>query len=764
MSTAIGKQSSLFSPTQIAGCQLWLDSTDSSTLTTSGTAVSQWNDKSGSGNNATATGTIRTTGSINGKTALNWSGSVSTYFQGALVNSGTTLTAFSVFTMNASSYIVARILSLGKPGFKDFNNVLYTAAIERNSTKFDSYREGSARSQVNAIFGTPVQVCSQYDGTNHTMYLNGTGGTSVASSGNFGFTHYEVGTDFDEEALVPLNGQIGEVLYFSGSLTTLQRQQIEGYLAWKWGLVANLPSSHPYKQTPLYQLPPFPLVPRVANATNLLPLDPRSISGCSLWLDAADVTSVILSGSNVTQWRDKSGNGRHATPSGTGPIYTNNLLNGFPAPVFNNSVLTTPSYTLSPTNRITVFVLSRQTGFIGSGNSDFFLASADYNYFDLFNGPFAQSAKVNMNGIEFFLQNSSISGTNMITCVQSDGTTITGFLQGTQRVTTALGSIVYSLNNTSGWTIGAGNYIGPIFEVIVYNTNITASQRQQVEGYLAWKWGLVSSLPSSHPYKFPIAPFSYGVRRVGARSFLPTNISGCSLWLDAADTSSLTLSGASVTQWRDKSGNGTLLSVDAGTPVLSNFNSLPSISFNGASRMVSASYTRLQNVSHINWFVVANITNVNLIYGMLIGTQYATNFNSQNSLYLHQNTLLSFFRVSGGSAPSSVSINVSAGSMLASSATNFVNGTRSVFLNGSGTTASGGPTGTQDTATVNLYIGHDNYPGEDFITGTISECLLYTSLLTQSQRQEVEGYLAWKWGLQGSLPSTHPYKLFPPLP
>ena len=29
-------------------------------------------------------------------------------------------------------------------------------------------------------------------------------------------------------------------------------------------------------------------------------------------------------------------------------------------------------------------------------------------------------------------------------------------------------------------------------------------------------------------------------------------------------------------------------------------------------------------------------------------------------------------------------------------------------------------------------------------------------------RQQTEGYLAWKWGLQGNLPSNHPYKNNPP--
>ena len=36
----------------------------------------------------------------------------------------------------------------------------------------------------------------------------------------------------------------------------------------------------------------------------------------------------------------------------------------------------------------------------------------------------------------------------------------------------------------------------------------------------------------------------------------PTNIANCSVWLDAGDTNTVTLSGANVTAWNDKSGNG----------------------------------------------------------------------------------------------------------------------------------------------------------------------------------------------------------------
>jgi hypothetical protein len=43
------------------------------------------------------------------------------------------------------------------------------------------------------------------------------------------------------------NGYIGDFIFFGTSYTTLEQQKAEGYLAWKWGLQANLPAGHPYK-------------------------------------------------------------------------------------------------------------------------------------------------------------------------------------------------------------------------------------------------------------------------------------------------------------------------------------------------------------------------------------------------------------------------------------------------------------------------------------------------------------------------------------
>jgi len=45
---------------------------------------------------------------------------------------------------------------------------------------------------------------------------------------------------------------------------------------------------------------------------------------------------------------------------------------------------------------------------------------------------------------------------------------------------------------------------------------------------------------------------------------------------------------------------------------------------------------------------------------------------------------------------------------------------------------------------------------------TVNEVLGVDTALTISDRQRLEGYLAHKWGLAGSLPAGHPWKAVAP--
>ena len=256
----------------------------------------------------------------------------------------------------------------------------------------------------------------------------------------------------------------------------------------------------------------------------------------------------------------------------------------------------------------------------------------------------------------------------------------------------------------------------------------------------------------------------------GAPPFSPIDITGLNLWLDAADSSTITGT-TPVTQWRDKSGGGAILN-STGSPTLTTVNGLQSIFLNGSSHFSSAlGFAKLFGGTYASWFAVANVTNASTAnYGTIIGTNYST-ANSSVDMYINSGQLMNFFRkslyVGGGPSGSttpgtSISIALPSGSVVARTSVNLTAGTYDVFANGSGSASSGGPTGIFDSQPMTLQVGWDGYPGQTKSIGTFSECLLFTTALTTLQVQQVEGYLAWKWGLQAKLPAGHPYKLAPP--
>lgn len=56
----------------------------------------------------------------------------------------------------------------------------------------------------------------------------------------------------------------------------------------------------------------------------------------------------------------------------------------------------------------------------------------------------------------------------------------------------------------------------------------------------------------------------------------------------------------------------------------------------------------------------------------------------------------------------------------------------------------------------------DSATPSDFYWGDIGEIIMYDGILTDAQREQTEGYLAHKYGLQSQLPEGHPYKSINP--
>jgi len=64
----------------------------------------------------------------------------------------------------------------------------------------------------------------------------------------------------------------------------------------------------------------------------------------------------------------------------------------------------------------------------------------------------------------------------------------------------ACNSTVQRIGNRNNGITDSDGFAGDIVEM-VFVSGLTVADRQRLEGYLAWKYNLVSNLPLAHPYK-----------------------------------------------------------------------------------------------------------------------------------------------------------------------------------------------------------------------------------------------------------------------
>jgi hypothetical protein len=243
----------------------------------------------------------------------------------------------------------------------------------------------------------------------------------------------------------------------------------------------------------------------------------------SLWLDGAD-SSTITGTSTVSQWRDKSGNARNATTAVRSPSLLLNAQNGLSAISFTAASATkldTPDFSIAPNRQYCTFVVVSGAGLISSGNYPRIWVtkltgdggSPASAYPQGFLGAGAS------NGRAAHLAGAASPLTPEITGLSTTSAVLLSGRFGTAGVTadnisiSANGGTQTSASGRTGTLSTTGIRIGSdvgtssvsawnswIGEIIL-TQDISFDQSQLIEGYLAWKWGLTSSLPSDHPYK-----------------------------------------------------------------------------------------------------------------------------------------------------------------------------------------------------------------------------------------------------------------------
>ena len=248
-----------------------------------------------------------------------------------------------------------------------------------------------------------------------------------------------------------------------------------------------------------------------ADASTFTPLN-VSLGGYTLveWLDGQDNSTISQSSNAVSQWNDKSGNGCNVTASSTAkPTLTASAIGSSQALAFNGStnVLSAASCTLGGATTFDVFVVllpvarTAVTEFFSGGVAGTYHAglTTATSYLNPFEAPFGGTNLIANSAL-------STSTASIVDLLWSNATNFNIYING---LTSVNGNTSQSVSAMSSLFVGADSaslrfYQGDIGEIVVVGSVggpfISATYRQKIEGYLAWKWGLLGNFSAGFPY------------------------------------------------------------------------------------------------------------------------------------------------------------------------------------------------------------------------------------------------------------------------
>lgn len=751
-----------FNPSRLSNLAVWLDAGDSNTLLQTNGLITQWKDKSSNGNNffPTSRSPARLTAILDDNQRP------TVYFEGE-----STAESSSVVPVNSSKTMIA-VYRCPTDTTASMNIV---AGTPTNGGSFGLF-------QINLGGGNANLVCPY-------QYFIGDIGFNIASSVTTGiryaFASFDASTnsisgliDTDNTLLRVVTGQnfitntkltIGyttvyascnfylyELIVTSNALSSSDRQEVEAYLADKWKF--TLASSHPYKNF------------QPSGDQWIIPNLPTTISGLTLWLDTAERGTITTNGTGgITGWADRSGNGCNAAAgapypsfSPAGGILFNGTNNYFTTNLRVNSATHTLIAVHAPTavSKNTSLFRFQQTG-------------ASYIAFPFYANNNSRGY-INSGGSTILYNNSplvdnSVPGTLNLIIADISPTGQQVYLNGMFQ-SSAASAITASTSDplTIGSWNGVGEYYGgTLYELIVYSQYLEQSERQLLEGYLAWKWNILNKLPADHPFGIQ-SPIGATVSETGALN-IPGQIAGLTTWLDAADSATVSVgsgSGSVVTEWKDKSASLDRFTsgqapIYSKTPITAG-SFFPGVYFSGTQFLGGTVNSGVGGTGVGTCFMIATVgTGAQVLTGGVTGGVYQLG-NSFGFVSVN-NTIIAPFQGTNQAYGNLVKPGTGA---LSAGPTAFFARINVATNEGDGSFNFGTPAnvGTAPTlwqpytpSSTPWVLGYTgSYPiQQDFY---LHEFLCFSTYLNTTQRQVIEGYLAWKWRIQFKLPSDHPYK------
>ena len=454
---------------------------------------------------------------------------------------------------------------------------------------------------------------------------------------------------------------------------------------------------------------------------------PRSFSPLSLspvaWYDASDTSTITESGGTVSQLDDKSGNGNNLTQAteANKPTTGTRTLNGLNVLDCDGLDGLQVDFGVDYSQPNTIFVVaqlddldSAQTFFDGISGTKRHIGQMYYN------AVWRMDAGVSLNG------GTSDTNAHLLRFVYNT-TSSTLHVDGVSTLSGNAGT-----NVLDGFTFGS-NYLfnfgvdGVIAEAIVVDGTLTAQQITDTETYLADKWGI--------------------------DTFSPADLSPA-LWLDASDTSTITIStGSSVSNWADKSGNGydmeQLTSTnqpDSGTRTL---NGLNVIDFDGSNHFLDGGDILDLGTDAFSSFAVIQFDDTGK--GSPYGKHIAGSTDGRYGLLRDSGSLTAMYDSNPGNTSSASVANTSTNVMLVSTILNRDGAFSTHKLRIDGTeeaSVSFTDPGTSWDTSAPWRVGRYGISTNWDFDGVVAEIVMLPRTATIQEVSQIEFYLADKWGIQ----------------
>ena len=646
-----------------SGLQLWFDASDplaTGSVPANGTAITTWFDKSGYGYNGAVTGTVAlNTNVLNSLPAAFFN--AQGVYTASSIPANTFLNGFSYFAVYKSTgtvtynTLVNRIMNTGGVAFNLYNTYREPPNSAGTGTQgfYSNYNLYNTSSSIYYSSISPVAGAFK-------EFSNGT------STGTYTLTTWTptdtgtvlyIGTRNDKN--LGFIGNMHEVLVFNTDLSTIDRQRLEGYLAWKWGLQASLPVSHPY----------YVLAPVSPIKLSTAPGAPTSLASSE-----ATATSFKIS------WSGAQG--------ATSYTYT---LGG---------VTTVPTTNAGVASKYAIF-----TGL-----------------------------------------NPGQSYAVIVTAVLSGITTSSSTLN-TATLPTAPNTFTTSAVNSTGFTV---NWIGGLGATSYTYTLNGSSVTPSVDNGVASRSATFTGLTEGTSYTISVTAVNSSGSTPG--KIVPSSlVSGLQLWLDGEDPNATGITptlNSALTSWKDKTSNNNHYTLTNATYSYDSVYARNGVLFSGTTSggfQANASLSPFANTYQWTIFTVHRGTNSSS------SVQTVWRQNPTNVSYLvgwqgnPRVVLNTSFTVPSSSydAFSGLIAVVSLGN----SAMYSFNGTAASSITVT-------PNGMTSSSKITIASSSGN---ADSLTGYMDEVLVFNTNLSASDRQKIEGYLAWKWNIQSKLPVGHPY-------